>query len=171
MIDNSDSITHSFAMFSSSSKPGSNSQDEAQNHGSSRGRGRNSSNRGKGGRYNHDSGQHFSPQHFSPQASQSFSLQPFQHQNVSQNLQHQNSSQNFKVDRPSCQICGESRHQALDFYLRMDFAYHDKNPLAKLVAMASASNAAITNNQDPWLVDSGTSDHLTTNLNNLTILS
>ena len=53
----------------------------------------------------------------------------------------------------------------------MDFAYQGKNPPAKLVAMASASNTDITNNQDPWLVDSGTSDHLTTNLNNLTILS
>ena len=37
--------------------------------------------------------------------------------------------------------------------------------------MASASNAAITSNQDPWLADSGTSDHLTANLNNLSIQS
>ena len=37
--------------------------------------------------------------------------------------------------------------------------------------MANASNAAITNNQDPWLVDSGTTDHLTTNLNNLSLQS
>ena len=37
--------------------------------------------------------------------------------------------------------------------------------------MASASNAAITNNQDPWLADSGTTDHLTANLNNLSLQS
>ena len=37
--------------------------------------------------------------------------------------------------------------------------------------MASASNATITNNQDPWLVDSGTFDHLIANLNNLAIQS
>nr|XP_023885173.1 uncharacterized protein LOC111997327 [Quercus suber] len=50
----------------------------------------------------------------------------------------------------------------------MDFAYQDKNPPTKLVAMASVSNAAITGNQDPWLADSGTCDHLIANLNNLT---
>ncbi|KAK9991904.1 hypothetical protein SO802_026889 [Lithocarpus litseifolius] len=36
---------------------------------------------------------------------------------------------------------------------RMNFAYQGKNPPTKLAAMASASNAAITNNQNPWLVD------------------
>ena len=53
----------------------------------------------------------------------------------------------------------------------MDFAYQSKNPPTKLVAMASASNVAITNNQDPRLSDSGTSDNLTANLNNLSIQS
>ena len=49
----------------------------------------------------------------------------------------------------------------------MNFAYQGKNPPAKLAAVASATNAAITNNQDPWLADSSTLDHLTANLNNL----
>ena len=53
----------------------------------------------------------------------------------------------------------------------MDFVYQGKNHPTKLATMASASNAAITNNQDPWLADSSTSDHLTTNLNNLSIQS
>ena len=53
----------------------------------------------------------------------------------------------------------------------MNIAYQGKHPPTKLVAMASASNAAITNNQDPWLADSGISDHLTTNLNNLSVQS
>ena len=37
--------------------------------------------------------------------------------------------------------------------------------------MASASNATITNNQDPWLADSSTSNHLIANLNKLAIQS
>lgn len=54
MIDNSDSITHSFAMFASNNKPGSSSKNQAQNHGLGRGRGKNSSKKGRGeGRYNH----------------------------------------------------------------------------------------------------------------------
>ena len=53
----------------------------------------------------------------------------------------------------------------------MNFAFQGKNPPTKLAAMASASNAAITNNQDPWLADSSTSDHLTANLNNLSLQS
>ena len=53
----------------------------------------------------------------------------------------------------------------------MDFSYQGKNPPTKLATMANASNAAITNNQDPWLAYSGTSDHLTANLNNLAIQS
>ena len=59
----------------------------------------------------------------------------------------------------------------MDCYHRMDFAYQGKNPPLKLTVMASVSNAAITNNQDPWLADSGTSDHLTANLNNLSVQS
>ena len=53
----------------------------------------------------------------------------------------------------------------------MHFAYQGKNPPLKLAAMASVSNAAITNNQDPWLAKFGTSDHLTANLNNHSIQS
>ena len=53
----------------------------------------------------------------------------------------------------------------------MNFAYQGKHPPSKLAAMASASNAVVTNNQDPWLADSSTSDHLTANLNNLSIQS
>ena len=53
----------------------------------------------------------------------------------------------------------------------MNFAYRGKILPTKLAAMASASNAAITNNQDPWLADLGTSDHLTDNLNNLSVQS
>ena len=37
--------------------------------------------------------------------------------------------------------------------------------------MASVSNVVLTNCQDPWLADSGISDHLTANLNNLSVQS
>ena len=82
-------------------------------------------------------------------------------------------NQSYKTDsnRPIYQICGKSGHQALDCYHRMDFAYQGKNPPTKLAVMAIASNAAITSNQDPWLADSGTSDHLTASLSNLTTQS
>lgn len=40
-----------------------------------------------------------------------------------------------------------------------------------LAAMSSAFNAAITNNQDPQLADLGTSNHLTANLNSLSLQS
>ena len=51
----------------------------------------------------------------------------------------------LKNERPTCQICGKAGHIAVDCYHRMDFAYQGKNPPTKLVAMASASNAALTN--------------------------
>ena len=64
MMYNSDSFSHSLAMFASNSKSSSTSQNQSQNHNFGRGMGRNNSNRGRGGgRYNHN-GQH---QHFSSQ--------------------------------------------------------------------------------------------------------
>ena len=49
----------------------------------------------------------------------------------------------------------------------MDFAYQGRHPPAKLGAMASTSN----NSQggETWLTDTGATDHLTANLNNLTV--
>ena len=154
IMEHLDSIPHSLPMFSSNSKPNGNSQNPSQNHGSGKGRGKNSFNRGRGGgRFNSNGGQQFksqAPQGFSP------------HNNQSHTPAHAP-----KANRPTCQICWKSGHSALDCYHRMNFSCQGKNPPAKLTAMASATNATITNNQDPWLVDSGTSDHLTANLNNL----
>ena len=53
----------------------------------------------------------------------------------------------------------------------MDFSYQGKNPPTKLAAMAQAFNVALTNNQDPWLANSGTLDHLTANFGNLSVQS
>ena len=77
--------------------------------------------------------------------------------------------QNFKSDRPICQIYGKAGHLTLDCYHKMDFSYQGKNPPTKLAAMAQASNVALTNNQDPWLANSSTSDHLTANFGNLSV--
>jgi hypothetical protein len=50
----------------------------------------------------------------------------------------------------------------------MDFAYQGKNPPTKLAAMANASNLNITQGTgETWLTDSGASDHITADLNNL----
>jgi hypothetical protein len=50
----------------------------------------------------------------------------------------------------------------------MDFAYQGKHPPTKLAAMANASILTITQgNKDTWFIDSGASDHITANLNNL----
>jgi hypothetical protein len=67
-----------------------------------------------------------------------------------------------------CQICGKLGHQALDCYHRMDFAYQGRHPPARLAAMASTSNASQTQAGETWLTDTGATDHLTSNLGNLT---
>uniref|UniRef100_A0A2N9J0Y8 Integrase catalytic domain-containing protein n=1 Tax=Fagus sylvatica TaxID=28930 RepID=A0A2N9J0Y8_FAGSY len=50
---------------------------------------------------------------------------------------------------------------------RMNFAYQGKNPTTKLAAMASASNLHYTQNTETWLTDTGATDHITANANNL----
>lgn len=164
MSENLDSVSHSLAMFASGNKNSNNPQ--PRHHGdSNRGRGRNNSNRGRGGgRFNGSGG---GPHQF-------YTSQPHQNYNTSQTAQlgaAQFGGQAFKNERPICQICGKAGHIAVDCYHRMDFAYQGKNPPTKLAAMASASNAALTNCQDPWLADSGFLDHLTANLNNLSVQS
>ena len=47
----------------------------------------------------------------------------------------------------------------------MDFAYQGRHPPAKLAAMASTSNGAQAG--ESWLTDTGATDHLTANMNNL----
>uniref|UniRef100_A0A2N9HV06 Reverse transcriptase Ty1/copia-type domain-containing protein n=1 Tax=Fagus sylvatica TaxID=28930 RepID=A0A2N9HV06_FAGSY len=75
------------------------------------------------------------------------------------------SAQKPEGSRPQCQIYGKLGHQALDCYHRMDFAYQGRHPPAKLAAMASTSNCS--QGGDTWLTDTGTTYHLTANLNNL----
>ena len=48
----------------------------------------------------------------------------------------------------------------------MDYAYQGKHPPTKLAAMATASNAYVTQDQ-PWLANSAATDHVTSSLNHL----
>ena len=49
----------------------------------------------------------------------------------------------------------------------MDFAYQGRHPPAKLAAMASTSNG--TQAGESWLTDTGATNHLTANMNNLNV--
>ncbi|KAK9986932.1 hypothetical protein SO802_031883 [Lithocarpus litseifolius] len=75
-------------------------------------------------------------------------------------------SSGAKSERPICQICGKAGHLSIDCYHRMDYAYQAKHPSTKLAAMATASNACITQDR-PWLADSAATDHVTASLNHL----
>ena len=118
-------------------------------------------NRGRGrGNFNHRGGRggrgsngqtSFNPSQFSP-------FNRFQ--------QFPSGSGGAKSERPICQICGKAGHIAIDCYHRMDYAYQGKHPPTKLAAMATASNACVTQEQ-PWLADSAATDHVTASLNHL----
>ena len=58
---------------------------------------------------------------------------------------------------------------SIDCYHRMDYVFQWNHPPTKLVAMAIASNAAITQEQ-PWLADSAVTDHVRCNINALSFL-
>ena len=55
---------------------------------------------------------------------------------------------------------------SIDCYHRMDYVFQWNHPPTKLVAMAIASNVAITQEQ-PWLADSAVTDHVRCNINAL----
>uniref|UniRef100_A0A2N9FVX2 Integrase catalytic domain-containing protein n=1 Tax=Fagus sylvatica TaxID=28930 RepID=A0A2N9FVX2_FAGSY len=156
-INESSELNSSLAMFVSNTN--------RQTNGSSnynRGRGR--SNYSRGGRGNGRSGHFYSQNQFTQNHSPGS-----QGQNQS-GFHGQNTSGYNKPEhnRPTCQICGKLGHYAIDYYHRMDFAYQGKNPPTKLAAMANASNLNMTQGTgETWLTDSGASDHITADLNNL----
>ena len=55
--------------------------------------------------------------------------------------------------------------------IRWILYFKEKNPPTKLTTMAIASNTAIIGNSGPWLTDLEASDHITTNLNKLSVQS
>ena len=160
MNEVSESLSNStLAMFVSHNKPHFNG-----NQGFNRGRGRNSYSKGRG--RNSGFNQSFSSPNPSPQYPPQYSPQYQQQQNSSTTQSPQATFQG-KNERPTCQICWKMEHYAIDCYNRMNFAYQGKNPITKLVAMASASNLHYTQNVETWLIDTRAIDHITANANNL----
>ncbi|KAJ0038478.1 hypothetical protein Pint_24053 [Pistacia integerrima] len=74
----------------------------------------------------------------------------------------------FSTKFPPCQICGKPNHQALDCYHRMDFTYQGRHPPAQLAAMAAHTHVTQEDEQ-PWYLDSGANNHITSELENLTL--
>jgi transposase InsO family protein len=160
MNEATESLSNSaLAMFVSHNKPNFNG-----NQGFNRGRGRNSYSRGRGGGGRNSS---FHQGFSSPNASTQYHPQYQQQQINSSAPQGSQTTFQGKSERPTCQICWKIGHYAIDCYHRMNFAYQGKNPTTKLAAMASASNLHYTQNTETWLTDTGATDHITANANNL----
>ena len=142
------------AMFASAASNNRNSNSQSSfyvNNHQSRRRGRNNAKKGRGGRFNNNN------QYSQNQYPQSNTF----------NLGNSQFPQKPEGSRPQCQICDKLGHQAFGCYHRMDFAYQGRHPPAKLAAMASTSNCS--QGGDTWLTDTGTTYHLTANLNNLQV--
>lgn len=77
------------------------------------------------------------------------------------------SSTDHQTPSSPCQICGKLYHRALDCFHRMDHANQGRHPPAQLSAMVAHSNPAPIN--DPWYADSGANQHITSNLENLSL--
>jgi hypothetical protein len=158
-INESSEINFALAMFVSNTN--------RQNNGNSnfnRGRGRNHYSRG--GRGGGRTGNFYPQNQFSQ--NQFLGSQGSQGAQSAFHGQNSNAFNKPEHNRPTCQICGKVGHYVIDCYHRMDFAYQGKNPPTKLAAMANASNLNITQGiGETWLTDSGASDHITANLNNL----
>jgi hypothetical protein len=78
-------------------------------------------------------------------------------------------SNNFNTNRVVCQICGKNNHQALDCFHHMDFSFQGKHPPNPNELAAMVSQSTILHEEDEWLADSGANNHLTANLNNLSL--
>jgi histone deacetylase 1/2 len=79
--------------------------------------------------------------------------------NGAQKQQRQGNS----ASKPVCQICGKGNHEAADCWHRYDEAYQGSN--SKVAGSASTGYGVDTN----WYVDSGASDHITSELEKLTV--
>ena len=123
-----------------------------------RGRGGKNNNHGRGGRNSFGSNRGgFSSN------SQGFASNP---QGFSQSYNPSGTSQ-----CPQCQICGITRHLALDCFHRMNFAYQGRQPPAKFSAIASTTMSNAINapslNQSSWISDMGATDHFTPDISHI----
>uniref|UniRef100_A0A2N9FEK0 Reverse transcriptase Ty1/copia-type domain-containing protein n=1 Tax=Fagus sylvatica TaxID=28930 RepID=A0A2N9FEK0_FAGSY len=143
------------AMYASNIKPQNQFGGKGQGSfvGPNGGRGGRHNQRGRGGRFNNFNTSFFSSQPHQFSQSSSF--------NAPQQFSPKSDS-----TRPQCQICRKMGHLAINCYQRMNFAYQGKNPPSKLVAIAATNNPSQIG--DMWLTDPEATDHITSNLNNLT---
>uniref|UniRef100_A0A2N9GBG4 Integrase catalytic domain-containing protein n=1 Tax=Fagus sylvatica TaxID=28930 RepID=A0A2N9GBG4_FAGSY len=157
---------NSMAMFASAAPNNRNTQSSFYVHNyQNRGRGRNNNHRGRG-RFSSNNHSNASTQGNTQFSNNQYpSSNAFTQGNAQFSQNFQGKSEN---SRPLCQICGKLGHQALDCYHRMDFAYQGRHPPARLAAMASTSNSSQIQAGETWLTDTGATDHLTSNLDNLT---
>uniref|UniRef100_A0A2N9FXA9 Integrase catalytic domain-containing protein n=1 Tax=Fagus sylvatica TaxID=28930 RepID=A0A2N9FXA9_FAGSY len=153
-------------MFASAAPNNRNTQSSFYVHNyQNRGRGRNNNHRGRG-RFSSNNHSNASTQGNTQFSNNQYpSSNAFTQGNAQFSQNFQGKSEN---SRPLCQICGKLGHQALDCYHRMDFAYQGRHPPARLAAMASTSNSSQIQAGETWLTDTGATDHLTSNLDNLT---
>ena len=73
------------------------------------------------------------------------------------------SSSKGSNSKPLCQICKKPNHEALECWYRYDEDYQPTNE--KVAGSVSTGYGVDTN----WYVDSGASDHITSNLENLSV--
>lgn len=67
-----------------------------------------------------------------------------------------------------CQICNIISHAALDCFHRMNYSFQGRNPPAQLAAMTASLNQG---GDHIWCTDSGATNYITNDLNNLSIHS
>ncbi|KAJ4971586.1 hypothetical protein NE237_004685 [Protea cynaroides] len=70
-------------------------------------------------------------------------------------------------NRPTCQICQKPSYLAIDYYHRMNYAYHDRHPPKKIATMVFTTMPP----SSTWYSDTGASHHLTLDIENLHISS
>ena len=71
----------------------------------------------------------------------------------------------FSGSRAPCQICGNTSHEAIDCFDRMNPEISGRIPPAKLQAMCARHNAK---SSPTWLIDSGATSHITNDISNIT---
>lgn len=87
--------------------------------------------------------------------------------NISGSNQSGTNKHSFNKPKVSCQICSKPGHTALACYNRFNHSYTPEKP-AKLSALIASPN---TPSDPSWYVDSGATNHLTADLNNLSMHS
>lgn len=86
--------------------------------------------------------------------------------NLNQRGRHKWSSGNNA--RPQCQVCGKNGHIALDCWHRFDQEYQSSSNSSSTSYMTAMLTAPCTAFDPNWYPDSGVTNHVTPDPNNLT---